>query len=284
MQAIVSHSLNGLAFGMLLFLVASGLTLSFGLMRLVNVAHGSLYLLGGYIALDVLRRTHSYGVALLVAVGVVVVAGMLLERLLSRLHGEDLPQIVLTIGVALIIGDLALWRYGGVPQLPPTPPYLSGSVHILGVVFPRYRLSLIVIGLLVAAGLGLLLQRTRLGATVRSAVDDQPIARAMGVRVPVLFVAVFAVSSALAAFAGVWGGAFTGTYPGVDFQVILLALVVVVVGGLGSLRGALLGAALIGLLNEFGQSYFTGYALFSVYAPVVVVLLLRPRGLFGRVA
>lgn len=282
MATIAGHTLNGLAFGMLLFLVASGLTLSFGLMRLVNLAHGSLYLMGGYIALDVLSRTGSYSLALLAAVAIVVLAGLLLEQLLARLHEQELPQIVLTIGIALVIGDLLLWIYGGRPKLPPTPPYLAGSVHLLGIVFPRYRLSLIAIGAVTALGLGLLLQRTKIGAMVRSAVDDQPIARAMGVRVPLLFVAVFAAGSALAAFAGVWGGAFTGTYPGVDFQVVLLALAVVIVGGLGSVRGALLGAVLVGLLDEFGKSYFTQYALFSIYAPVVLILLVRPRGLFGR--
>lgn len=279
---LLAHLLSGVSFGMLLFLVASGLTLSFGLMRVVNLAHGSFYLIGGYIGLEVLKRIDSYPLAVLAAVAATALLGLALERLIARLHGEELPQIVFTVGVAFIIGDLALITWGGVPQAPVYPPYLGGSLHLRGFVFPVYRLSLIVLGLTLAGGLAVLMERTRLGAMVRASVDDEAMARASGVPAPLLFALVFGGGAALAGFAGLWGGAFTGVYPGVDFSVVLLSLVVVVVGGLGSLRGAFLGCLVIGILNEFGQSYFATLSYFTLYLPVIIILLLRPRGLFGR--
>lgn len=280
---MISHVLNGLSFGSLLFLVASGLTLTFGLMRTINLAHGAFYLLGGYIALDVLNRTGSYALALVLAMVACGVLGLLFERfLLHRLLGQHLAQVVLTIGVAFLVGDQLLSVYGGRPQHPPRPPGLDGVMVWGDVTFPWFRIVLILVALVVWVLLLLFIQRTTVGAKVRAAVDDEAVARSVGIPVPVIFMSVFGAGSALAAFAGVWGGAFTGLAPGAEFSILLLALVVVVLGGLGSLNGALLAALLVGLLDEFGKFLFPGLALFTLYAPVALLLAFRPHGLLGK--
>ncbi len=282
---ILPRVLNGLSFGALLFLVASGLTLTFGLMRTLNFAHGAFYLLGGYVALDVLGRAGSYWVGMAVALILVGLLGLVFERLLlHRFIGRELPQIIITVGLAFLISDQVLGHYGGAPRTPPRPPGLSGSFTVGAVTFPWFRLGLIVIALVVWAALWLLVNKTRTGAIIRAAVDDQEMARAVGLRVPVIFMLVFAFGAALAAFAGVWGGAFTGLAPGTELQILILALIVVVVGGLGSLNGALLAAAMVGLVDEFGKALFPELAFFTIFAPVALLLAVRPQGLLGKAA
>ncbi|CAN5782723.1 branched-chain amino acid ABC transporter permease [soil metagenome] len=281
-MVLLGHILNGLSFGALLFLLGSGLTLTFGLMRTVNLAHGAFYALGGYLALDVLRRTDRYWLAMLVGILGATVVGIVFERLiLHRVLNQELPQIIITVGFAFLISDLILAYYGGRPQSPPRPPGLEGVLRLDNFAFPHFRLALIFVALIVYAGLHLLITRTTIGAKVRASVDDEQIARAVGIRVPLIFVSVFGVGTALAAFAGVWGGAFTGLQPGTEFDILLLALVVVVVGGLGSVSGALLAALVVGLVDEFGKWLFPAYALFTLYAPVALLLAFRPRGFFG---
>lgn len=281
-MVLLGHILNGLSFGALLFLLGSGLTLTFGLMRTVNLAHGAFYALGGYLALDVLRRTDRYWLAMLVGILGATVVGIVFERLiLHRVLNQELPQIIITVGFAFLISDLILAYYGGRPQSPPRPPGLDGVLRLDSFAFPHFRLALIFVALIVYAGLHLLITRTTIGAKVRASVDDEQIARAVGIRVPLIFVSVFGVGTALAAFAGVWGGAFTGLQPGTEFDILLLALVVVVVGGLGSVSGALLAALVVGLVDEFGKWLFPAYALFTLYAPVALLLAFRPRGFFG---
>ena len=283
MGEFVGHMLNGLSFGALLFLLASGLTLTFGLMRTVNLAHGAFYALGGYLALDVLRRTDRYWLAMLVGIGAATLIGVAFERLaLHRVLNQELPQIIITVGFAFLTADLILAVYGGRPQSPSRPPGLDGVLRLENFAFPHFRLALIVLAVLVWAGLHLLIARTRVGAMVRASVDDEPIARSVGIRVPLIFVTVFGVGTALAAFAGVWGSAFTGLAPGSEWQILLLALVVVVVGGLGSVGGALIAALTVGLLDEFGKWLFPTYALFTLYAPVALLLAWRPQGFFGK--
>ncbi len=283
MGSVLGHVLNGLSFGSVLFLLASGLTLTFGLMRTVNLAHGAFFALGGYIALDVLRRTDRYWFSLLVAIIAATVVGVLFERLaLHRVLGKELPQIIITVGFAFLIADLLLAYYGGRPQSPPRPPGLDGVLRLENFAFPHFRLALIVLAVVVWLGLHLLITKTKVGAMVRASVDDEPIARSVGVKVPVIFVTVFGAGTALAAFAGVWGGAFTGLQPGSEWQILLLALVVVVVGGLGSVGGALIAALAVGLLDEFGKWLFPSFALFTLYAPVAVLLAIRPQGFFGK--
>lgn len=283
MTSAVSHAVNGLAFGSLLFLLASGLTVTFGLMRTVNLAHGALYAIGGYIALDVYRRTGFYSASLVAAVVAVALIGVAMHQLiLKRLAHQELPQIIVTVGLALVFADLLLATYGGRPQNLPRPPGLTGVIRIGEFQFPTFRIALIGVAIavyLLLAGIG---RYTRIGAQVRAAVDDEPIARSVGVPVSRLFVGVFALGSALAGFAGVWGGAFTGLAPGGEWEILLLSLVVVVVGGLGSLHGAFIAAFAVGLTDAFGKWLFPEFALFTLYAPVVLLLAFKPSGLFGR--
>jgi len=282
---LLSNVLNGLAFGSLLFLVASGLTITFGLMRTINLAHGGFYLLGGYLAFDLYNRTGSYLLSLALAVLVTALVGMVVERvLLHRLLNQELPQIILTVGVALIIGDLLLAQYGGNPISPPTPGPLEGSLQFSDTFFfPKFRAFLIVLALVLAAAIMAFLRFSSVGAKVRGAVDDQEIARSIGIRVPLIFLLVFGGGTALAAFAGIWGGALTSLSPETGFDILLLAFVVVVVGGLGSVPGALIAAFAVGLLDQFGKLLFPEWALFTIYAPVALFLAFRPTGLLGKV-
>jgi branched-chain amino acid transport system permease protein len=274
--------LNGLAFGALLFLLAAGLSTIYGLLRILNLAHGSYYLLGGYVALSVVRATGSLALAAVAAVGVVAALGAAMERLcLRRVERDELPQALLTFGFLLIVGDAALWLWGGAPQSLPRPEGLAHSVRLGPVVFPAYRLFVIAVGVAAGVALWWLQERTRLGAMIRAAVDDPEMARATGIDVSRLATGVFAAGAGLAALGGVIGGPLLGVYPGADFEVLLLAFVVVIVGGLGSLKGAFVGALLVGVLDNVGKALFPEFALFTVFAPMAAVLAVRPRGLFG---
>ena len=273
----VVQFLNGISFGMLLFLLAAGLSLIFGLMRILNLAHGSYYLLGAYVALSVVQRTGSLVVATLVGIAVVVALGVLMERVfLRRLpRHEELPQALLTFGFLLVIGDVALWIWGGTAQSVPAPEALSASVRLGALVFPSYRLFLIVMGL------WFLQERTTIGAMLRAAVDDAEMAEATGINVSRLSTLVFALGAALAALGGIMAGPVLGVHPGADFEILLLAFVVVIIGGLGSLKGALVGGVLVGCLDNFGKALFPELALFTIFAPMAVILAVRPTGLFG---
>ncbi|GAC1421206.1 MAG: branched-chain amino acid ABC transporter permease [Candidatus Velthaea sp.] len=267
---------------MLLFLVACGLTLAFGLLRIVNLAHGALYLSGGYLALALSARGVPYWVALLAAVVFSAALGLALERgLLARIGGDELAQILVTIGVAYVVGDVIVALAGADPQTPPRPPGLEGTIAVGDGRFPAFRLALIGIGFAIFALVEGVLVATPLGRSIRAAVDDREIARTVGVRVPLLFSGVFAFGAALAGFAGVLGGAFSGLTPQSGFDILILALAVVVAGGLGSVRGAFLVALAAGTIVQFGTVYFPGFALFATYVPIVLFLSVRPRGLFG---
>jgi branched-chain amino acid transport system permease protein len=274
---------NGVSFGMLLFLLAAGLSLIYGLMRILNLAHGSFYMLGAYVALSVVRTTGSLALATVVGTAVVTGVGMLMERVfLRRLpRGEELPQALLTFGFLLIFGDLALWIWGGTPQTLPRPEALSQPIRFGTLVFPSYRLFVIAIGTVMGFLLWGLQEKTRLGAMIRAAIDDAEIARTTGINVSRLATAVFALGAALAALGGIIGGPLLGVYPGADFEILLQAFVVVIIGGLGSLKGAFFGALLVGLLDTFGKTLFPEFALFTVFAPMAFILAVRPTGLFG---
>lgn len=275
--------LNGVSVGMLLFLIASGLSLIFGLMRIANLAHGSFYLLGAYVGLEVLNRTESFTLAAAAACLAVPLAGIVLQRVfLDRVHGQELPQVLLTFGFMFMLGDLCLVLWGGTPQTLPKPQLFVKSIRVAGIFFPTYRLFVIGAGLAIAAGLWLFLEKTRVGAMVRAGVDDAEMARAVGVNVPLVFTAVFALGVALASLAGVLGGPIIGAAPGLDVEILLLALVVVVIGGMGSVKGAFAGSLLVGLLDNFGKALFPELAFFTIFAPMALVLALRPKGLFGR--
>jgi branched-chain amino acid transport system permease protein len=283
MEFWVAQTLNGLSFGALLFLLASGLSLIFGLMRIVNIAHGSYYLLGAYVALSVVKFTGNFLLGLLASVAVVTVVGVTMQRLfMARLYGQVQAQVLLTMGFTFMLADIALWVWGGDPQRLPTPSLLAFSFAIGPAVFPAYRLGVIVIALLVAVFLWLVQEKTRAGAIVRAAVDDAEMARGLGINVNRVLTTMFIVGSALAAIGGVVGGPFLGVYPGADFEVIPLAFAVVIIGGLGSLQGALAGSLLVGLVDNFGKALFPEFSYFTLFVPMALVLAIRPTGLFGK--
>lgn len=275
--------LNGVSLGMLLFLIASGLSLIFGLMRIANLAHGSFYLLGAYVGLAVLNQTESFTLAAVAACVGVPILGIVVQRVfLNRLHNQELPQVLMTFGFMFILADLCLVLWGGTPQTLPKPELFSRSIRVAGVFFPSYRLFVIGAGLLIAAGLWLFLEKTKVGAMVRAGVDDPEMARGVGVNVPLVFSGVFGLGVSLAALAGVLGGPIIGAFPGLDLEILLLALVVVVIGGMGSIKGAFAGSLMVGLLDNFGKALFPELAFFTIFAPMALVLALRPKGLFGR--
>jgi branched-chain amino acid transport system permease protein len=275
--------LNGISFGMLLFLLAAGLSLIYGLMRILNLAHGSYYLLGGYVGLTVVRITGSFVLAALAGAVIVALLGIVMERFfLRRFPKQELPQVLLTFGFLFIIADLSLWIWGGNPQTLPKPDLFSSSIWLGSIVFPSYRLFVIVTGVVIGIALWWLQEKSRLGAMIRAAVDDEEMARGVGINVSLLSTAVFAFGAFLAALGGILGGPFVGVYPGADFEVLLLAFVVTIVGGLGSLKGAFVGGLLVGLLDNFGKALFPELALFTIFAPMAIILAMRPTGLFGR--
>ena len=281
-EAVV-HTLNGVSMGMLLFLLAAGLSLIYGLMKILNLTHGSYYLVGAYLASTIIAKTGSFWLALIVSALVVAGLGAVMERwFLRRFHLDELPQTLLTFGFLFIIADLCLWIWGGDPILLSKPAGFTQSFDIGPSRYPAYRILLIAVGLLVAAGLWWLQEFTRIGAMLRAGVDDAEIARALGIDVSLLFTLVFAMGAFLAAVGGVMGGPIIGASPGADFDVMLLAFVVVIVGGLGSLKGALVGGLLVGLLDNFGKILFPEFALFTIFVPMAVILSFRPTGLFGR--
>ena len=279
----IIQTFNGLSYGALLFLLASGLSLIFGVMRIVNLAHGSYFMLGGYVGLSVVWRTGSFTAALVAGALAIALIGIGMERLfLRRLSGQTLGQVLMTIGFALMFQDLALLIWGGDPYTIPLPAALQGIVTAGALRFPTYRIFIIVVATLVGAALWIVLDRTRVGAMIRAAVDDREMAQGVGIHVPVVSLGVFALGAALAALGGVIGGGFLGVYPGADFEVLPYAFVVVIVGGLGSLPGAMVGSLLVGLLDNFGKALFPELSYFTLFAPMALILALRPTGLFGR--
>ncbi len=277
--------LNGVTLSGLLFLVASGFTLVFGLMRVLNLAHGAFYLWGGYLGLETVRRTGSFWLALLVGAVVVAIGGGIAERLLfRRVRGDTLAEMLLTVGLAFVLGDLALAAFGG-DSLTITPAaVLQGNVQIFGVSYPRVRLGFLLLAVLVLVALWLILTRTRIGSIVRAGVDDREMLGALGVNVRLVYTAMFVFGAALAGLAGVAGGTFLGLYPGADSEILLFGLVVVVIGGLGSLWGAAIGSLFVGLIISVGTGLLPELLYFLVFGPMLLVLVARPQGLLGRTA
>jgi len=283
MDFIVNQTFNGLSYAALLFLFASGLSLIFGVMKIVNLAHGSLYLLGGYVAISWLRFADTYSLAYLAAAVVTGLLGIFMVRtFLRRVSGNDLGQVLITMGFALVIQDLCLLIWGGDPFTVDPPAAISGSLELGPWVFPRYRVFIIAVAVVVGFGLWIFQNKTRGGAYVRAAVDHEEMARAMGINVPLVFMGVFAAGTILAATAGVIGAGFLGVYPGLDFEILPYAFVVVILGGRGSLQGAVVGSLIVGLVDNFGKVLFPQISYFTLFAPMVLILALKPSGLFGK--
>ena len=279
------QSLNSLALGGVLFTLAAGFSLIFGLMRVANLSHGAYFMLGAYVGLSVLDRGYGFGWAVVAGGLTVGLLGAVVERLvLRRLAGNSLAQVLATLGIAFIIADGCLWIWGGDPRPMSAPVFLTGAVHLFGVTFPAYRLAVLVFAFFVAGALWLLLEKTRLGVMIRASVDDMPMARAIGIPASRLFTIVFCLGAALAGLGGVIAAPILSVYPGMDADMLPLALVVVILGGLGSLAGAFVGSFLIGFVYSFGQVLTPDLAYFILFLPMVVILAARPRGLFGKLA
>lgn len=274
---------NGISYGALLFLVGSGLSLIFGVMRIVNLSHGSYFLWGGYIALSVIWATGSWALSLPLAAIAVAVLGLLMERVFLRPLGFDpLRQVLLTVGFAFLFQQAALDIWGGNNFEIDPPEALEHSVVIGGVYFPLYRVFMIAMALVIGVSTWLAMEKTRMGAAVRATVDDAQMARGVGIDTNRISMLIFGLGALLAALGGVIGGAFLGIYPGLDFEMLPLAFAVVIIGGMGSLGGAAIGAMLVGLADNFGKALFPELAYFTLYAPMVLILAIKPTGLFGR--
>jgi branched-chain amino acid transport system permease protein len=277
------QAFNGISYGALLFLVGSGLSLIFGVMRIVNLAHGSYFLLGGYVALTVIWTTGSWVLAIPAAALAIGLIGLLMERVFLRPLGFDpLRQVLLTVGFAFLFQQAALDIWTGNNFDIDPPAMLTRSVQIGGMFFPLYRIFMIAIAALIGLTLWLAMEKTRMGAMVRATVDDAQMARGVGIDTSRISMFIFALGALLAALGGVIGGAFLGVYPGLDFEILPLAFAVVIIGGMGSLGGAAIGALLVGLADNFGKALFPEVSYFTLYAPMAVILAVKPTGLFGR--
>ncbi len=285
MTQVIVVGLNGLTLGALYFLVASGFTLIFGLMRVVNLAHGSLYLFGGYVGWSVADRTGSWVAGVVAGALGMGVVGLVIQQLLLRpIQGQDLREALVTIGLAIVVADLLLASYGGLTYGFSPPPAIYGAtdLRLAGVIYPTYRIFLVALAAAVGLALWLLLNRTRLGITIRAAIDDPAMVSALGINIQVVFALLFALGAALAGLAGVIGGSALSLSTGEDQRYLLASLIVVIIGGLGSLPGAAIGAALVGLVEQYGLYYAPYYSATITIAVMVAVLAVRPQGLLGR--
>ena len=286
----VIQAFYGISYGAVLFLLASGLSLIFGVMRIVNLAHGSYFLLGAYVALTVIWTTgpligHTASWLLAIPVGALAIAGvgLIMERFfLRRLGFDPLRQVLLTVGFALLFQQAALDIWGGDNFFIDVPKSLNWSARLGPFFFPMYRVFMIALVAVVGTLLWLVIEKTRVGAVIRATVDDAEMARGIGIDTSRISMAVFGLGALLAAMGGVIAGGFTGVYPGLDFEVLPLAFAVVIIGGMGSLRGALAGSLIVGLMDNVGKGLFPELSYFTLYAPMVLILAVKPTGLFGR--
>src|SRR5499427_18626 len=279
-------TVNSVTFGGLLFLLSAGFSLIFGLMRIPNLTHGSMFMAGAYVGATLLGGELGFHLnfwlaAVVAALAVAALSAVMERFLLRRLAGQQLAQVLVTLGVSFMVADLCLMIWGGDPISVANPAGLGGFVRIGAAALPLYRMAVIAIAVVFAVALWLMLERTRLGAMIRAGVDDPQMARVVGIRVSRLFTIVFALGAGLAGFAGLIGGPILSVYPGIDQDMLPLALVVVILGGTGSLLGSFVGSIVIGFIYNFGQALLPELAYFILFLPMVLVLVLRPQGLFG---
>jgi branched-chain amino acid transport system permease protein len=278
-------AVNSVTLGGLLFLLSAGFSLIFGLMRIPNLTHGSFFMLGGYVAASLIEWGLGFWPSAVLSGLLVAALGGMVERLiLRRLAGAELAQVLVTLGLSFMIADVCLKVWTGDPVRIDTPRALQGVTAVAGFAFPTYRLAISLVAVAFAVALWALMDRTRLGAMIRAGVDDPDMARVAGVRVSRLFTIVFCLGAWLAGFAGVIGGPILSVYPGLDQEMLPLALVVVILGGSGSLLGSLVGSFVVGFLYNFGQAMFPELAYVVLFLPMLLVLVVRPQGLFGRPA
>ena len=299
---IAEQILNGLQFGIMLFLMSAGLTLIFGVMGLINLAHGSLYMIGAFIAAAVASATGSFILALVAALSAAALAGAIVEMtIIRKLYNRDhLDQVLATFALILIFSEGTRWVFGSFPLYLDVPAYLQGAVTLPGgIQYPLYRITLIVFGLIIGAGLGLLITKTRIGVQIRAGENDREMVSALGVNISKLYTFVFALGAALAGLAGALVGAIQSVEVGMGEPVLILAFVVIVIGGIGSIKGALIGSILVGLTDTLGGIFLpklfglfmdlatatnvgSSIASMAIYILMSIVLVWRPTGLFGQ--
>ena len=280
----VSLLINGIALGMLLFLVAAGLSLMFGLMGIINLAHGSYFMIGGYIGLSVFEMTGNFILAIFAGASIGALLGFFTERFfIRRLYGlHHHEPILLTFAISLVLSDFSLYLWTGIPRWVQTPSTLAFSVDIIGISIAAYRLAIILIGIMVFIALYWFQEKTLWGAIVRAGVDDKEMATGLGINIPLVFTSVFCLGAFIAGFGGFVGSPILGLHIGLDVEVIMLALAVVIVGGMGSLPGCLATCLILGLADTFGKVLWQKYSYLTIYVIVAIVLVFKPTGLFGK--
>ncbi len=284
MDWFVINLINGISYGMVLFLIASGMSIVFGAMGIINLAHGAFYMVGAYMGWTVaVKWGAGFGLGLLAGGLCAGLVGLAIERgLLRYLYKKPNEQVLLTFGFVYILANLCLWIWGGWPRMPFTANFLTGSMEIMGRAYPKARVAVIVVGPVLAIGLWWLQEKTRMGAIVRAGMDDKEMTMGLGINLERVFALVFFVSAFIAGSAGVIGAQLLGVHNALGMDILLLALIVIIVGGVGSIQGALLGGILIGVIDVFGKAIFPQLAMFTMYLTMIVVIIVRPAGLLGR--
>ncbi len=283
MEKVIETFVNGISYGMILFLIASGFSLIFGVMGILNLSHGSLYMLGAYFGLTVAKFTHSFTLGILAAIIGIGFVGLLLQRsFLARLYKQIPEQVLLTLGLVYIFSNVALWVWGPIAKVGTPPGFTAGSIDLGNLRFSTYRMVLIFVGLAVAFGLHCFQEKSRYGAIIRAGMNDKEMIIALGINYRRVSSFVFWLGSIMVGGAGFLGSPVLGAHPWMSFEVLLLALAVIVVGGVGYVQGALMGALVIGLIDSFGKVFFSDFALFTIYLAMIIILLLRPTGLLGK--
>lgn len=285
MDIIGAQLVNGVSYGLLLFIITCGLSLVFGILGVLNLAHGSLYMFGAYVAYSLTATyTQSFWMSLLIAPIVVALLALVVERTLLRptYHLGHLSQVLLTFGLAYVFHDIAKFIWGSNVLSISIPPIFSGSTAIFGQTFPIYRLVVIMVGIMIAVLLWLIQDKTRWGAIIRAGLSDKEMIGALGVNIKLVFTVVFVIGGVLAGFGGVVAAPILGIYPSMEFQTLILALVVLVIGGLGSIAGTLVASVLVGILETFSRFLFPELSMFLIFGLMAIVLVFKPNGLLGK--
>lgn len=283
LELILANALNGISYASILFLISSGLSLVFGVMGILNLAHGALYMAGAFIGLTAAGYWGNFLMGLVVAVLSLGVIGLVLERLfLGRLYKQFNEQAVLTLGLVYIFANVVMWIWGPWSKIGKSPAILTGAVSIGDFNFPIYRFAIIAIGLVTFVGLWLLQDKTKIGARIRAGMDNKEMTSGLGVNYGLISTAIFILGAIMGGLAGFLGTPLVGAFPEMSMDILLLAMIVAVIGGLGSIQGALLGSLIIGIIDTFGKAYFPDFATFTVYFIFIIMLLAKPTGLIGR--
>jgi branched-chain amino acid transport system permease protein len=283
MDTVASTIIIGISFSVILFLLGAGLTLTMGLMKIVNLAHGAIYMVGAYVGLTAARFFENFILGVLCGALVAALIGIIIEvGFLKRLYKRNQDQALLTIGIVYILLNLVQWIWGPLPQSSYIPENLAFSIPIAGMAIPAFRLIIIGIGVIAAVGLWIFQEKTKIGAIIRAGMDNQAMTRALGISLPIIFSGVFAFGAFIAGFCGLFGGSSLGISLDNAWDVLLLSTAVVMIGGTGTIQGALVGSLLIGLTDTFSKVYFPSAGYFAMYSVLIIVLIIRPAGLLGR--